>query len=644
MTAPLLLVPLPKYVVEACDLSLAQATKVAETIVDATGLADAFEFSLTSHTGAPRQVSWRTVLVVYVTAGIRGGDMLLTLVQKTAAEMLRDGLLPAKVSYCQLWDNLDHFTTALDAGYVVSAHTHELEVNKTTGDVTDCPKGCTGGRPITRELFSALLLQASAFPAGMTMSTTVFALDSTDKETWAARKSWAKLPDIDQSSGAVRPEDEGEKVDSQDSFTTPGWPRLGHDGRAQHSGDLDARTGYRSGKNMRRKEVFIGFDAHIGTPVPEFGDQEMPHVALTLVTAPAGSDKAAAGILAVDALRAVGYDIKELLSDRGYTYLDAEKWANALRARDISQTFDLHKNQRGVHPGPTMGTIWVDGGLFTDALPEHLRNLPGFKLGLTAEEKIALQAKYNERLPYAFSPYGEIKRDGRRWRGPTWMRWVRCPNDPESMRLPYDRPTTNCKPAYTDPVTGKRVVPCGCHKTVTVSFNEYARERQPLLYGTTTWAASYGRRTAIEAFNSEIRTHRGMNFRRDWCRVRGAARTHALTTFGLVGVNVRLLRDWYTTRGQADPWMVAIGDTSDPDFSLVHARRTAKPRGTALHVRVTTGDIPRRTEPRPRYPFVPKHLRPKHLHATADAAAAAESDSVGTARDADDHAPPHQPG
>ena len=86
-------------------------------------------------------------------------------------------------------------------------------------------------------------------------------------------------------------------------------------------------------------------------------------------------------------------------------------------------------------------------------------------------------------------------------------------------------------------------------------------------------------------------------------------------TFGLVGVNVRLLRDWYTTRGQAGPWMVAIGDTTDPGFSLVHARRTAKPRSTALHVRVTTGGIPRRSEPRPRYPFVPKHVCPKHLHA-----------------------------
>lgn len=205
------------------------------------------------------------------------------------------------------------------------------------------------------------------------------------------------------------------------------------------------------------------------------------------------------------------------------------------------------------------------------------------------------------------------------------------------MRLGYDRPTTTCKPAYTDPTTGKPVIPCGCGKTVTVSMDEYARERQDELFGTTDWAASYGRRTAIEALNSELRTHRGMNFRRDWCRVRGAARTHALVTFGLVGVNVRMLRDWYTMRGQADPWMVTIGDTTDPDFAEVHARRTARPRKRALHVRVTAGDIPRRTEPRSRYPLA------KHRDA-ADIPVPAQSDTAGDFPHSTPDAPPDQPG
>ncbi|NTW39862.1 MAG: hypothetical protein HGA44_08215 [Cellulomonadaceae bacterium] len=607
-------------------MTLARATRVAEAIVDVSGLAGAFEFSLTAHTGAPRKVSWRTILVVYVTAGILGGDMLLTHVLKVATQMFSDGLVPSKVSYCQLWDSLDHFTTGLDAGHVVTAHSHDLHANRKTGEIADCPDGCRGGLPISRELFAALLLSASAFPGGMAPRTKVFALDSTDKETWAARRSWDKLPDIDVTSGATRPEDEGEKVASQDSFRTSGWPRLGYDGRAQHTEDVDAREGYRSGKNMRRKEVYVGFDAHIATQVPELGQPELPHPALALVTAPAGSDKAAAGLLTVDALAAMGYAVRELLSDRGYTYLHQDRWATQLQARGITQTFDLHKNQRGVHPGPVHGSIWVDGALFSDALPKHLRNLPGFKLGMSTEDKIALQGLYNDRIPFAFATFGPLDttRGTQRWRGPALRGLVRCPNTPESMRKGYDRPTTTCRPAYTDTTTKKKVVPCGCGKTVTVNAEERARERQPLLFGTTEWAGSYGRRTAIEALNSELRTHRGMNFRREWCKVRGAARTHALLTFGLVGVNVRLLRDWYTLRGQRDPWMVAIGDTSDPDFAAIHARRTAPKRKQALHVRLANGDIPRRTEPRPKYPKVhhdlaaPRHEAPGTAHRPHD--------------------------
>lgn len=70
-------------------------------------------------------------------------------------------------------------------------------------------------------------------------------------------------------------------------------------------------------------------------------------------TAPAGSDKAAAGLLAIDALTAVGLEPLEVLADRGYTYLAADTWARRPYDRGISQTFDLHTNQRGVHPGRT---------------------------------------------------------------------------------------------------------------------------------------------------------------------------------------------------------------------------------------------------------------------------------------------------
>lgn len=594
--------PLTRIQTAACDHSLTQATRIAESIVDGTGLAEALEYSLTSTVGAPRRVSWRTVLVVYITAGIRGGDMHISLVHRVANEMLRDGLIPSRVSYSQLWDNLDHLTTALDAGRVVTAHCHPLEVVRSTGELLDCPVACTGGRAITREVFASLLLNASAFPDGSACDTGVFAIDSTDKEAWAARRSWDRKPDVDTSSGAVRPEDEGEKVTSAETFSTPGWPRVGSDGRAQHTVDACAREGYRSGKNLRAKEVFCGYDVHIATPVPEFGSTPLPHTALAVVTAPAGSDKAAAGLLTLDALVAAGRVVREVLSDRGYTYLTAEKWATQLRARGIEQTLDLVKNQRGVRPGPVEHSIWVDGGLFSTALPERLRTLPGFSLNMTTEDKVRLTALYDERIAYAFAPFGDVDdTGGQRYRGPALRGLVRCPNNPVSWRKGYDRPTLHCEPARVD-ARGKKVVTCGCSRTVTVPFDLLARERQALLFGTTQWVASYGRRSAIESLNSELRTHRGMNFSRSWCRVRGAARNHALIAFGLIGVNVRKLRDWYTTRKQRDPWLVAIGDDTDPDFEAENAHRVRRPRRRALHERLAHPDIPRRREPRPTYP------------------------------------------
>jgi hypothetical protein len=36
---------------------------------------------------------------------------------------------------------------------------------------------------------------------------------------------------------------------------------------------------------------------------------------------------------------------------------------------------DLHKTQRGVRPGPVAGLIWVDGHLYSSAMPERLRTL-----------------------------------------------------------------------------------------------------------------------------------------------------------------------------------------------------------------------------------------------------------------------------
>ncbi len=145
--------------------------------------------------------------------------------------------------------------------------------------------------------------------------------------------------------------------------------------------------------------MFVGLDEHIATAVAELGEASGPHLAVGLATAPAGSSKAAAGLALLDSLEGL-VDVRTVLNDRGYSYLKPESWALQLAARHINSVFDLHKAQRGMRPGgPIPHTIWVDGGLFSDALPTHLIDLPGFDIGISVQDKIELREKYDQRVP-----------------------------------------------------------------------------------------------------------------------------------------------------------------------------------------------------------------------------------------------------
>lgn len=152
---------------------------------------------------------------------------------------------------------------------------------------------------------------------------------------------------------------------------------------------------------------------------------------------PADSGKADAGLTVVDAMVSCGLTLETLLSDRGYTYSVAEKWAGLLWWRGTAQVIDLHETQHTTRPRPIPGTLYVDGGLFKDNLPKELRKLPGFGLNMSAEQKALLSAKYDERKHYAFTPMGKpnAERMAQRYRDPVLSGTMRCANNPKSLRL-----------------------------------------------------------------------------------------------------------------------------------------------------------------------------------------------------------------
>lgn len=476
------------------------------------------EDGLTAKVGRPRVHSVTAILgLLVITAMENPGELFLARAARVTdrlshPQMGRLGLVsPGKVTKRQVSRTLGDIERAITG-----------EVNAATGELLAPPR-------IDIDLFdllTAILVSVipDCFPASP-----VQAIDSTDLEAHARRQSSAKHADV--ANDALPP---GEHLHSPSTSHRKGFPKRGGDGRWQHTIDPDAREGYRAGKNGAPKGTFMGWDVHLSVDVAVEGGEYCPPLIRGMSIAPAGNCKGAAGIAAIDAMCRRGTKIEQVLADRGYSYLLPVKWAYELADRGIEQVIDLHTNQRGVRPGPIPGTIYVDGGLFTSAMPERLRKLRVPALSMTSEEKTALAREYDERLPYAYLPMGlKPNFPARTWRyrGPAKRGVLRCINVPSSLRLRADRnPTTSCEPGAV----------CGCGATVTLGPGDRFQTRQRHLWGTTKWVASYGRRNAVESANALIHNHYARLIRGS-IRVQGTVKNGLLAAIIISTVNMATL-------------------------------------------------------------------------------------------------------
>jgi len=228
---------------------------------------------------------------------------------------------------------------------------------------------------------------------------------------------------------------------------------------------------------------------------------------------------------------------------------------------------DLHKTQRVVRPGPEAGTVWVDGSLYSSALPETHRSVEAPTAGMTAAEKARRREAFDAREPYRFVPHAkrDTTRGTQRFRGPAVDGHpfkVRCPNTPASMRMPHTIPTTTCAPGE----------PCGCGKTLTIPDSLLERDRQHHPWQSTRWALSFNRRTLVEGLIGVNRYQR-LSVNRGFFRQTRLVATALLLAVTLIGHNLVSLHAWHTARGRPEPWQVHLGEPVD-DRPLDKATRT----------------------------------------------------------------------
>ncbi|MFD1861246.1 hypothetical protein EHW97_05165 [Aeromicrobium camelliae] len=428
----------------------------ATTLIDRWSWTDDLIDRLTSSVGRPRYLAWRGFFSLLVVHAMRTrGTMVLTEVLLTALAMddkqRRIAGLPPFLEYHHVEGNFTDWRNAF-----------EETVDRATGEIFP-PR-----IPYSVDQLITDLLNATA-PPFLTQYSSL-AADGTAIESPYRRRSRAKdgRPDVAQGQLPV------DASESAPAVATPGWPRVGVDGRAQHTVDPDAREGYRSPKPGQTK-VYIGYEPTTLCDVPGIGARSRYTLIRAIAMRPAGSDRCEAGLAAVDTLPSPP---EELIVDRGYSY--TKEFGAGLVHRGIGMVADLHKNQRTTRPGPRAGTVFIDGQLFTAAVPKDQRSLATFPQGATQDERLAVAATYDKRSAYAFKPFGRPRSSGsQRFRGPALEGRVRCVNTPASMRKPETakRPTTNCVPGQ----------PCGCGITVTLPVRDYARTHQTKIYGTTAW-------------------------------------------------------------------------------------------------------------------------------------------------------------
>lgn len=541
---------------------------------------DELQERMTAATGRPRTHSWRALLALLLIDALeRPGQIHCTrahhaAVRLTPKQRKKIGLTET-VTYRQVHGALASLGQAM-----------KVTLNTQTGEIS---------APVNMDDLLTRIVRAP-IPQDL-LGGSAYAIDATDLESYYSpfglinKKHQKKNQDKKKEKSKDRRPGEYESLvdEGKNSMKQkPGrvlkgdLPIIGTDGRVQNCADPDARDGYRAGKNLREKDTFTGYHPHIATAIPPPGMRASAALAHGLVICPAGSSSDQAGIDLLEALTRADVAVKHINVDRGYSYRVTPAWARRLCRRDISQTIDLHATQRGVHPGPVPGTIFVDGHLFIDALPKPLWELPGFPLNMTTTDRLERIAEYDRRVPFAFSKFGKPNRERgtQRYRGPALTGKVRCPNHPPSMPAhPATRPTTSC------PSTG-----CHCGRTITLGPEDHLRERQDKLYGTTKWAEDYGRRNLIESLNASLKVHHG-GLRRGGIRVQTLQRTGILAALIMAATNITILLEAYGRD---------IGALS-PDAHTSSAVTAAQPAPSRRR-RPRRGKTPRKKDPPPRTP------------------------------------------
>ena len=539
-----------------------------------SGVADDVEKILVPHhTGRPRDLSVAVFFVGAVLVASRGLTLTLDNIHKALTQWIAPSVQNALGTRIKAATGQQSAPiTIRQVRYLLSAIEKRLEYS-----MGYAPNLTVVEREIRSETLHSILdklIRAShpqTMPKNISVAWDSSGVESFGKPRWAATTtSDATDADLDEVEAAMT---EVQAV-MQVGKTKQGKTKHGKkEIRPVTSFDLDAHLGYRTKTHDNKSTKLFGYDLFAGVGVLPVGvdPDVMPKLLLSMTLRPAAGDTSDPTLGALDRLVDEGYQIDELLVDRGFSYKLPEDWAMELHRRGISQVQDIHPLDRGVKDYEGIRVVRgvpycvaTDDELFDNPPPPHFK-VGSLKQRATNEERLnherntkaldeflARNTKlqqhafvFNQNVPTKADPFQT------QWICPGKAGKVKCQLCPLSEHYPADRPVVeNPGPLATAPK-------CCRQSTIVIPGPVLSKLRQRDPWGSPRWIDSFARRSAIEGIFGNLRSQSTQNIKRGFCRVVGLVKTSLMLAFEAVAANIRLVRKWAKRTGlTTDPLCV----------------------------------------------------------------------------------------
>jgi len=523
------------------------------------------------HTGRPRELSAEVFFTGAILVASRGLTLTLDNIHKALTQWISISLqneLGVRIK-TEAGEQSEPISIR-QVRYLLSAIEKRLEFTpEKFPEMLDAEREirCDALQSIIDKLLGASLLQS--MPKKISLAWDSSGVESWGKPKWPATASSdevdADLDDVEEAMATVQGVINSKNGKAGGS--KKGKKKLA---RRPYSFDGDAHLGYRTKTHDNRSSKLFGYDLFAGVGVLPVGanSDDMPKVLLSMTLRPAAGDTSEPTLALIDRLRDQGYEVDELLVDRGFSFKRPEDWSTKLHERGISQVQDIHPFDHGVKDYE--GVRIIDGLPYCASMPDrlvHIARPQHFKVGppkkkATAEERLnherntkdlnRFEAAIAERQQYAFvfNQNTPTKDD------PFKTQWI-CPGKAGKLQCalcPFSEAYGEDRPVVENPGPMATAPKCCRQATIVIPGPALAKLRQRDFWGSPQWIESFSRRSHIEGIFGNLRNHSTQNIKRGFCRVVGLVKTSLMLTFEAVAANIRIVRQWAKRTGMtSDP-------------------------------------------------------------------------------------------